>query len=279
MKICPKCHTKYTDATLKFCLQDGAELLQGADEKTEVYDSDSFSDDPTVAVASADTAGRKAGESPGSENSVKTFVRERDAVQKPRVGFVSGLLAGVLILGLLSAVALAIWFVPGLLSGEPNTNANVAQEPETFRVTADTAKSVEASSVRKSEKGNLYIPENIFDSDIRTAWCEGVRGAGKGEWIKVDFGKKLKIRSLEIKPGYFKNASIWKKNNRVSSIQLQFSNGQFRIFDLPDEMKTQNIALDGIETTFVKMTIRDIHAGSADREDTPVSEIAFVAEK
>lgn len=279
MKICPKCQTKYTDVTLKFCLQDGAELLQGADEKTEVFDADSFSDDPTVANVSADSSGRSAGGSSDPGPSVKTFVRERDAVQKPRVGFVSGLLAGVLVLGLLAAVTLAIWYVPGLLNGEPNTNANIVQKAETYRVTADAAKSVEASSVRKSEKGNLYIPENILDSDIRTAWCEGVRGAGKGEWIKIDFGKKLKIRNLEIKPGYFKNASIWKKNNRVSSVQLQFSNGQFRIFDFPDEMKTQNISLEGIETTFVKMTIRDIHPGSADREDTPVSEIAFVAER
>ena len=278
MRICPKCHTKYTDLTLKFCLQDGAELLQGADDKTEVIDSGSFSDDPTVAHISAEAAGRSGQAMPDSGPSIKTFVRDREGLYKPRVGFVSGVVAGALILGLLAAISLALWFLPRMLQAEPNAIVNV-QKPETYRVTADSAKSVEASSVRKSEKGNLYIAENIFDSDIRTAWCEGVRGAGKGEWIKIDFGKKLKISSLELKPGYFKNASIWKKNNRVSSVQLQFSNGQFRIFDLPDEMKTQHIALDGIETTFVKMTIRDIHAGSSDREDTPVSEIAFVAEK
>lgn len=29
MKICPNCHTQYTDDTLRFCLQDGAQLAQG----------------------------------------------------------------------------------------------------------------------------------------------------------------------------------------------------------------------------------------------------------
>ncbi len=46
MKICPKCQNKYTDTTLKFCLQDGTELIGGISE------SDS---NPTVSFEDSET--------------------------------------------------------------------------------------------------------------------------------------------------------------------------------------------------------------------------------
>jgi hypothetical protein len=32
MKYCPNCQTRYTDNTLRFCLQDGAPLAESVDE-------------------------------------------------------------------------------------------------------------------------------------------------------------------------------------------------------------------------------------------------------
>ena len=44
-------------------------------------------------------------------------------------------------------------------------------------------------------------------------------------------------------------------------------------------MKTQKIELEGVETSFVKVTIKDIYKGSADQDDTLISEIGFTAVK
>ncbi len=46
MKQCPNCQTKYTDDTLKFCLQDGTPLVSPANSETEM---------PTVAFTDSET--------------------------------------------------------------------------------------------------------------------------------------------------------------------------------------------------------------------------------
>lgn len=47
MKYCPACRSQYTDATLRFCLQDGA-VLQDGDAKQSTIDTVSFSDPVTA---------------------------------------------------------------------------------------------------------------------------------------------------------------------------------------------------------------------------------------
>ncbi len=46
MKQCPSCQTKYTDDTLKFCLQDGTPLVSQINSETEM---------PTVAFTDSET--------------------------------------------------------------------------------------------------------------------------------------------------------------------------------------------------------------------------------
>ena len=46
MKQCPNCQTKYTDDTLKFCLQDGTPLVEAANADTEM---------PTIAFTDSET--------------------------------------------------------------------------------------------------------------------------------------------------------------------------------------------------------------------------------
>lgn len=285
MRDCPKCHTKYTDVTLKYCLQDGAELVAAGGHETEVYDPDAFRNDETIAVSPLDTDPQAvstetevpARVSIANEGAGKTV--ERDTVdQRSNVSFVSGFVAGAVILGIAVVVILGFWLFPGMIAGDVNTNTNGAKKESTL-ISSEEVASINSSSTRKGEKGNLYIPENVMDADVRTAWGEGVKGTGIGEWVKIEFGKKIRLNELVIKPGYFKNASVWQKNNRVASVQLLFSNGRSRIFEFPDEMKTQTIELDGIETTFVKLTIREIYKGSSDQEDTLISEIGFTAVK
>lgn len=47
MKYCPACRSQYTDATLRFCLQDGA-VLQDGEAKQSTIDTVSFSDPVTA---------------------------------------------------------------------------------------------------------------------------------------------------------------------------------------------------------------------------------------
>ncbi len=51
MKLCPACHTQYTDDTLEFCLQDGTRLTSGRQ-----------SDTPTVVLGETETAAARGGQ-------------------------------------------------------------------------------------------------------------------------------------------------------------------------------------------------------------------------
>jgi hypothetical protein len=272
---------------LKFCLQDGAALGESTEHKTEVFDHELFAEHETVAIGSestnpvvrpGDTDSNSAGTVP--DDSTETVMRPLNPTDKADKsgfsGFFYGCLAAFLMVGVLGAIALGIWFVPSLIQDPANTNSGNSAG-NTSEVSLDEILNIRASSLRKAESGNLYIAQNVFDRDDRTAWCEGVSGPGKGEWIRIEFDKPLKLSEMTIKPGYFKNASVWKKNNRLASIRLQFSGGESRTFEMKDEMKSQKIPLSAGKTKFVKIFIEDYFEGSSDQKDTLISEVGFSA--
>lgn len=104
MRFCPTCRTQYTDDTLRFCLQDGASLI----ERTE-------SDTPTVAFPETETVVARRQE---TSNVVDPARSERKG---NGVAIAIGAVAGVLILlGLVSLVG--VWIFTGQNSGIANAN-------------------------------------------------------------------------------------------------------------------------------------------------------------
>ncbi|HUX97323.1 MAG TPA: hypothetical protein VMV47_16435 [Bacteroidales bacterium] len=64
-----------------------------------------------------------------------------------------------------------------------------------------------------------YGAHNLLDDDPATAWVEGVKGYGKGEYFHIDLGYALPEK-LEIRNGYQKSETVFKKNSRVKSIKV-----------------------------------------------------------
>jgi ketosteroid isomerase-like protein len=97
MKECPRCRTRYTDDTLRFCLQDGTPLVEiGGDAETE-----------TVVSPKRGT---------GSEN-----LRDRPRRSKSKIGLVA-LLAVLAAVFVLSIGGVALWL--GFHRREPTDNIN-----------------------------------------------------------------------------------------------------------------------------------------------------------
>ena len=132
-----------------------------------------------------------------------------------------------------------------------------------------------ASSTRAPLKAFSYAPANALDNSLLTAWIEGVPGPGKGEWIRCDFNREVKLNHVVMTPGYFKTAALWKQNNRLAAASLYYSDGSSRRFTFPDRMEMQTLDTGGIRTRFVRLVIEDFYPGSVDSEDTPISEISF----
>jgi hypothetical protein len=305
MKICPNCQSKYTDDSLKFCLQDGGKLNTVRDDKTLELKQEFFADDKTIVDKVGTTLPNDAQKTEAFSNSPtiqidppenlseETVIRnqpkgfytsEQTASKKESkkggIGFLIGFVIGVLLLGIVGVGILGVIFLPSILAGDTNSKVNNPEKRKKTKIINDSGLvKVSASSSRRAEKGNFYDPNLAFDGNSRTAWCEGVRGAGVGQWIVFDFKKEEKLKEIIIEPGYFKTSELWRKNNRLAEITVTFSDKSKRNFSLKDLMKEQKIELNNVKTESVMITIRDIYPGQADSKDTLISEVRFVVEE
>ncbi len=276
MKLCPKCKSNYTDDTLSFCLQDGAQLIAMINEQQPSLESSRktlFSKDaPTIPMLQMETL-----ELPDDETTVESK-RPIIITQPPTVQRKSSpvLITGVVVIALclvalvgLGAVFLAKDFLFANQSNQKNENKLPVVQ---LKINAS------ASSTRADFKGINYAPPLTVDGDLTTAWIEGGKGKGIGEWLLYDFGKTVTLKSIKIHAGYFKNKSIWSKNNRLASATFVFSDGSSRRFSFEDKMDAQVIDVGNIKTASVKLIIEDVYAGESDFEDTAISELSFVFE-
>jgi|GEM_PF-2160520 hypothetical protein len=134
---------------------------------------------------------------------------------------------------------------------------------------------VESSSfLAEKSYPERYKAFHAFDGDPGTAWSEGAKGPGIGEWIEVSFKRPLKADTIVIMPGWFQ-AAFFKKNNRVKSLAISLD-GKESVFKLKDEMLPQKISIDpklGVRT--IRFTVKEVY--KTDKwDDTPIAEIQFL---
>src|SRR5690554_3573 len=70
-----------------------------------------------------------------------------------------------------------------------------------------------------------YKSANLCDGKAETAWVEGAKGDGIGEWVKININAyssrseftttPFDIFEIAILPGYAKSSKTWSENNRV----------------------------------------------------------------
>jgi len=142
-----------------------------------------------------------------------------------------------------------------------------------------------------------YSSKNMFDSDFKTAWVEGKKGNGIGEWIRIEiFPCKLNkrpfaINEIAIIPGYLKNYKTWIENNRLREmtliietpkcsesqltvfklkfLELKDSVGGIQVFHLPDDIVQ---AMQSFEKQTLWLIIDEVSKGTK-YSDTCISEI------
>ena len=151
-----------------------------------------------------------------------------------------------------------------------------------------------------STLGQSYSKSNIFDGKIDTAWVEGTKGDGIGEWVNIQIDATLEspsttpfsVRKIGIIPGYSKSQKTWNENNRVKSAllviytpsafpkenewvvyRLKFEDiDKLQIFKFPIEKIAAN--LDPMTST-VWFKIEDVYKGTK-YQDTCISEIVLM---
>jgi len=103
---------------------------------------------------------------------------------------------------------------------------------------AQRLRSINASSVLAPQGSKDYSIKNLTDDDPMTAWIEGVKGFGLGEWFEVE-GITVNV----IYNGYQSSPKNWLSNSRVKRFKVFVDNEPVCFLDLTDEMSFQRFEL------------------------------------
>ena len=140
-----------------------------------------------------------------------------------------------------------------------------------------TGKSVVASSYLSSQGSASYRASNIKDWNHETAWVEGVKGNGVGQWIEYRDVSGCSISSIKILNGYVKSDKAWNENARVKRLKV-YCNGKPKcILELQNSRSWQLFEIDGglgYDVHTIRFEILDVYPGSK-YQDTAISEIYF----
>jgi len=134
-----------------------------------------------------------------------------------------------------------------------------------------------ASSTLAPQGKHHYEVENIKadpQREVPSPWCEGANGDGVGESITLDVKRPLQLFGILIRPGYYGDDNVWKKNNRVAAIEITLNDEQTFTENIPDEMFQEPYLIRVRDYTKpvnkIKLVIKGVHRGTQFR-DTCIS--------
>jgi hypothetical protein len=128
---------------------------------------------------------------------------------------------------------------------------------------------VEASSFLWNDWNRFqenYHPLYLVDEDPKTAWVEGHKGSGAGEWVRLAVtpmqaasGVRLRIRN-----GYQKTARLFAANARAKELVVKLlPSGQSQVFTLKDaaDWQEMRLAQSPGPLTAVELFVQSVYEG------------------
>lgn len=131
-----------------------------------------------------------------------------------------------------------------------NNNQNIS-----FNEPFIPVNSVGASSYLKPVNSRRYNPDNAIDELLETWWSPET-DSKNGCWLRVNFNGIYKVSSIEIIPGSHTTnhpnyGNLWTKNNRITQIELGFSDGTNQAINLSDQDGVQAIQLQPVNSSYI----------------------------
>ena len=132
-----------------------------------------------------------------------------------------------------------------------------------------------------SSLGDSYKAEFANDLSYKTAWVEGKKDEGIGEYLEYYFkNDSPRITEIIISNGYMKSEETWKNNNRVKKLKLYVNGVPFGILNLKDSRTDQYFAVGTLghnkngTDLILKFEILEVYKGCK-YNDTAITEIYF----
>jgi hypothetical protein len=177
------------------------------------------------------------------------------------------------------AVLLAV--TPAIAKPPPLPPPPVLSAPIERRLHSDN---IDASSFLWNDWNKFvenYHPNYVGDDDPTTAWVEGAKGSGAGEWLRIQItplDHTTKIR-LHIRNGYQKSKDLFAANARAKDVTLRLLPSKVeKKITLADKDGWQDVAIDqpsGPVRT-VELTVKSVYEGTK-YEDLCISDVQVFA--
>jgi HEAT repeat protein len=135
--------------------------------------------------------------------------------------------------------------------------------------------------------GDLVAPAEVEDGKAETAWVEGLRGPGKGEFLTARASlSDGRVRALRIVPGYAQSAKTLADFNRPKKIGLLVGPKRGFLVELEDPVRSGAtpgdplwiVLPEPIATDCVSVVLIDAYPGRTSNRFTAISELAVLTE-
>ncbi len=146
---------------------------------------------------------------------------------------------------------------------------------------------ISASSTLAPQGKYNYAAENIHDLSYKTAWVEGKKGNGVGEWIEYKLPPtNPRITEFYIANGLIRTKKIWQENARVKTLGVTVNGQPFTTLHLKDVYAEQSFEVGEIgypdreadlknrAPIVIRFTILEVYPGTK-YTDTAISDIYF----
>ena len=126
-----------------------------------------------------------------------------------------------------------------------------------------------------------YHPNYLADDDPATAWVEGAKSTGAGEWVRISvtpLDNTTKVR-LRIRNGYQKSKELWKANARVKDVTVRLLPGKTeKKLKLEDKDGWQELTLEQPkgELKAIELAVGSVYDGTK-YTDLCISDVQVLA--
>ena len=150
---------------------------------------------------------------------------------------------------------------------------------------------VTASSFLSPQGKNTYEPQNAHDDSYASAWVEGAKGNGVGEYLTYHFTPYCpRITTIIIANGYVKSQEAWENNGRVKKLKMYVNEEPYAILLLEDSRSEQSFVFppignrrdednslideENVQPWTLKFEILEVYKGKK-YSDVAISELYF----
>ena len=168
-----------------------------------------------------------------------------------------------------------------IINNDDKTNKNYKQSNQSTEVNNYeyiNISKISSSSTMNAANNLNYKTNNVLDNNLKSWWSP--KSNDKNAWIKLEFNKPYLVHAIEIHngshfPDYPNYGNLYFQNNRITKIEIEYSDGSLIYSDLTEIDKIQKIDLKPKQTNYLIIRVVDYITGNT-WDDVCISHLKII---